>query len=264
MAPVVATRSRSRPPWPGPRRWARGPRRPGSPTVPAQVARYLGASGHQVGHLLHFTAAFAGIRHLAATAAAAGHPRRRRRGGHHRLAELAAHRRVERAAGPARPDGGGPARRDQAGDPGRRRRDQGRRLPRGGGGIRRPGRAVLAGDGGRDIGVRLGRAGRADHELPAGPRRGPAAQAGARGGPHAPIRACRPGWPRSAPRPARRCRCSVTRGPDRPMAACYEPFRQGDPGQAGLADHRHGQLGRAGQPVPAQLPGLPRGRLRAD
>ena len=106
---------------------------------PAQVARYLGASGQQVSHLLHFTAAFAGISTLAAAAASARHPRGRRRGGRHRLAELAAHRRVERAAGPPRPAGGRPARRHQAGDPGRGRRDQGRQMPRGGGRVRRAG-----------------------------------------------------------------------------------------------------------------------------
>ena len=72
---------------------------------PAKVAGYLGASGHQLDHALHFTAAFSRERELAAAPAPAGHPGRRRRGGHHRLAELAAYRRGERAAGPPRPAG---------------------------------------------------------------------------------------------------------------------------------------------------------------
>ena len=140
-------------------------------------------------------------RELAAAPASAGHPGRRRRGGHHRLAELAAHRRVERAAGPPGPAGGRPARRHQADDPGRGRRDQGRELPRGGGRVRRQGHAVLAGSGRRGGCVRLGRAGRTEHELPARPRRGAAAQAGLRAGRHG-----RPGAAGAAGRGLRRGR----------------------------------------------------------
>ena len=193
---------------------------------------------------------------LAAPAAAAGHPHRHRRGGHHRLAELAAHRRTEPAAVPSRPAGGGQARRDQAGHPGWRRGDQGRRLPRHRRGIRRPGRGVLAGDGGRSRGVRLGRARRADRRIPAGPRGHQAAQAGARGGPDR-----RPGPACPSGRGLRRGGRAAAGVRGRRLLRAVQERRSGP---AGRADHGHGQLGRAGQPVPPQLPGLPAGRVRAD
>ena len=150
---------------------------------PARIAGYLGASGHQADHLLHFTAAFTGIgtwlpRQLPLALLAA------RRGRPGRLAELAAYRRVGPDAGPARPDRGGPARGHGTRDPGRRRGDPGRRLPGGGRGVGDPGHAVVGRGGRRHRRVRFVRSGRADHRLPAGPRRGPAAQAGARRRPH--------------------------------------------------------------------------------
>ena len=110
---------------------------------PARIADYLGASGHQADHLLHFTAAFTGIgtwlpRQLplallagTAEAALAGW-----------LSWLHTDER-DLQAGPARPDRGRPARGHGTRDPGRRRGDQGRRLPGGGRGVRRPGHAVV-------------------------------------------------------------------------------------------------------------------------
>ena len=190
---------------------------------PAQIADYLGASGHQADHLLHFTAAFTGIgtwlpRQLplavvagAAEAALAGW-----------LSWLHTDE-WNLPPGPARPDRRGPARGDGPRDPRGRRGDQGRRLPRSGARVRRPGHAVVGRGGRGHIRVRFGRAGRAGHQLPADPRRGPAAQAGTRRRPHVRSGTDRQGWPRSAPRLARRCWCSVPRRgsgpeprPDRP------------------------------------------------
>ena len=223
---------------------------------PAKVAAYLGASGYQLDHVLHFTGAFTGIgswlpRQLplaivtgAAEAAIIGW-----------LSWLHTDE-ISMPPGPSRSAGRRPACRDQAGHPGRRRRDQGRELPRGGGRVRFPDHAVLAGGGRRGVRVRLGRTGRAEHQLPAGPRRGAAAQAGGRGGPDR-----RPGPAGAAGRGLRRggrAAAGVRRG--RLLRAV--PARR--PRPAGLAHHRHGQLGRAGQPVPAELRGLPAGRLRAD
>ncbi len=197
-------------------------------------------------------------RKLAAAPAPAGHRGRSRRGGHHRLAELAAHRRVQRAAGPPRPAGRRAARRHQAGHPGRWRRDQGRELPRRRGRIRHPGHAVLVGDDRRSSGVRLGRTGRAEHQLPAGPRRGAPAQTGVRDRPHR-----RPGPAGAAGRGLRRGRgaaAGVRRpggGPGRHAGPAVDPARllRAVPARRSRPPdrprRRHDQLGRTGQPVPA-------------
>ena len=130
---------------------------------PARIAHYLGASGHQADHLLHFTAAFTGIwtwlpRQLplailagAAEAALVGW-----------LSWLHTDEWNLRA-GPARPDRGSPAHGDRPGDPRRGRRDQGRRLPRSGAWLGRPGHAVVGRGGRGHFRVRFGRAGRAGH-----------------------------------------------------------------------------------------------------
>ncbi len=202
-------------------------------------------------------------RDLAAPAATARAAGGQRRGGPGRLAELAAYRRAGPEAGPARPDRGRPARGHGTRDPGRRRGDQGRRLPGGGRGVRDPGHAVVGRGGRRHRRVRFVRTGRADHRLPAGPRRGPAAQAGARRRPHG-----RSGADREAGRGLRRGRCAAAgvrrgrrrrgRGPGRLLRA-VPAWRPRAPRRAG---HGHAQLGRTRPPVPAQLRLLPRGRLR--
>ena len=210
---------------------------------PAKVAAYLGASGHQLDHVLHFTGAFTGIgswlpRQLplaivtgAAEAAIIGWlswlhtdeiSMRPARPGLLVAVRRAAIRRAIRAGGVVTRDGS---------------------CLGSGGRIRFPDHAVLARGGRRGVRVRLGRTGRAEHELPAGPRRGAAAQAGGRGGPDR-----RPG-PAGAPgrglRRGGRAAAGVRRG--RLLRAV--PARR--PRPAGLAHHRHGQLGRAGQPLPA-------------
>ena len=267
--------SRRRPAWPGPRP-ARGPRWPATPPEPpGWPATWVTAVTRPI------TCCTSPPPSRASGPGCPGScrspcGRRGRRGRPGRLAELAAHRRVGPAPGPAGPDRGGQAGGHDPRDPGRRRGRQGRRLPGGSGRIGRPDHAVL-GRGGRErVGLRLGRIRRADDRLPARPRRGPAAQAGARRRPHG-----RPGAGRPAGgglRRGRACRCwcsapaqSCPDGPGLPgwrragraRAACYEPFRHGLAGPAGRADHGHAQLGRPGPPVPAQLPVLPRRRLRA-
>ena len=149
---------------------------------------------------------------LAAPAAAAGSRDRGGRGRAGRLADLAAHRRAGSAPGPPGPAGGGPAGRDGALYPGRWRGHPRRGLPGRDGRHRDPGHAVLGRSGWRRGCLRLGRAGRADHQLPAGARGGATAQTRAGGGLQRRSRPAGPGWPPSAPRPARRCRCSARAG----------------------------------------------------
>jgi len=181
---------------------------------PARIADYLGASGHQADHLLHFTAAFTGIGTwlprqlplalLAGTAEAAlacwlswlhtdEWDLRPARPGLIVAARRAATIRAIRAGGVVTRDGGC--------------------LGVAAGSGTRVTLSWAEAAGGVAVGVRFVRAGRADHRLPAGPRRGPAAQTGARRRPHGRPGADQPAGRGLLPRPARRCWCSVRQGP---------------------------------------------------
>src|SRR5690349_14648122 len=226
---------------------------------PAQIVDYLTASGHQADHLLHFTDAFSGLGNwlprqlplalLAGTAEAAlagwltwlhtdESDLPPARPGLIVAARRAATVRAIRSGGVVTRDGGS------------------RR-------VRRPDHGVLGRGSRRRLGVRFFRAGRADHRFPAGLRRGPPAQTGARCRPHGRSRADRQAG--RGLRGRRRTAAGVRRGRRgrrRDPGGLLRAVPAWRPGAARRADHRHAQLGRAGSSVPAQLRLLPRGRLR--